>query len=180
MADATSAELNNLARKFGSQLIDSGIKMVKGAYRNFKPTVVPFSFLQTALVNVGITSPIVQLDEKYYVTEWSQWEIIKDTTIIDKLVYIAETFDCDNFSYLFSSLAALLFGLNTCGATYGAVYNPQTGALIGYHYFSTIVVSDGKVYVYEPMNDNWALVEKNKPIVLAHGWEYRLLKIYFY
>lgn len=180
MPDATPIEVNNLSRKFGSQLIDAGIKMVQGAYKNFKPQVVDFNFLQTALTNAGIVSPAIQLDEKYYTTEWNQWELIKDTTLIDKLVYYADRFDCDNFSYLFSSLSALLFGLNTCGATYGAVYNYQTGELIAYHYFSTIITSDGKVYVYEPMNDNWVLVEKNKPIVLAHGWEYRILKIYYY
>ena len=175
----TQAQVSEITRKFASALFDSAVKTYQLAYKTFQPTKVPFSFMQSALTNAGITAPAIQLDDSYFVTEWNQWEIIKDTTIIDKLIYYAEYFDCDNFSYLFSSLSALLFKLNSCGATYGAVYNDATKELIAYHYFNTIITSDGSAYCYEPMNDNWVKIEKDKPIVMG-GWEYKILKIYYY
>ena len=63
------AKVNEIARKMGSILIDAGIKMTQSAYRDFKPVEKPFSFIQTALANAGITAPIVSLDEKYFLTE---------------------------------------------------------------------------------------------------------------
>ena len=172
-------KINEIARKFGTSLMDVGIKMIQSAYTNLKPTKVTFSFIQNAVTNAGLTTPIVQLDSNYFVTNWGQWEIIKDTSLVDKMIYYNEQFDCDNFSYLFSSLAALLFKLNSCGATYGAVYDNKTKVLIAYHYFNLIVTDDGKLYCYESMNDGWCLVEKGKPIII-NEWEYRPLKVYYY
>ena len=171
-------QLNTIAHKFGMSLLDAGIKMVRSAYKDFKPTKVPFSTLNGYLSVLGINPGTNQLDADYFITSWNKWQFINETTTIDRITYITDQFDCDNYAFLYSSLSSLLFGL-TSPVVYGAIYDNQNGKLINYHYFNLIMCDNGDVYVYEPMKNMSVQLKKLMPIIID-GWQYKILKINFF
>lgn len=174
-------QVNRIAIYLGGILIDSGIKFAQSGFKaKVKPIIVSFGTVKDYFINAGLGDvPLVQMDMNYFLTTWNIWGLMIDYTLLDKLLWIADKFDCDNRAFLFSSLAAILTGVNSCGTAYGKVYNDATKDFIAYHYFNVIATSDGKLYCYEPHNDGSCLIEKGKPIVIG-GWEYRITSTMFF
>jgi hypothetical protein len=175
----TQAKVNEIARKLGFLLLDSGIRTLQSAFKGLKVTEFSSGNIKTFTLNAGLNIPINQFDYKCYTTDWDSWQLLIDTVILDKALYLAEKRDCDNFAFLFTSLAGFLTGLNTCGAALGKVYNKDTGAIIGWHYFNVIVASDGQLYCFDTLNYGFCQIKKGQPIIIG-SWLYEIRNITFF
>jgi hypothetical protein len=175
------AKINEFNRRLGSWLLNTGLNLLRDSFKDL--TVVDYSFsdVKTLILNLGLNIPLNQFDYRYYTTSWGGWQLLIDTVILDKALYIAEKRDCDNFAFLMTSLSSFIIGLNTCGAAYGIVYNAKTGATIGGHYFNTIFTSDGSLYLIDTLNSypDFVKIERGKPIILG-PWRYEIRNITFF
>ena len=175
------AKVNELARRIGSLLLDIGIRFLQSSFQNLQVTEFTALQVKDFVTKAGLNIPVNQFDWKYYTTSFENWQLLIDSVVLDKALYISERFDCDNYSFLFSSLSSIIMRLNTCGVAYGIVYNKNTGALIGYHYFNIILVSDGSLYLIDTLNSypDSVKIEKGKSIVLGN-WRYDVRSITFF
>ena len=168
-------EYNKPLLNLSKGLIKYGISYAQYATRNLPYTQGSFGDIKTYLVNVGIDTPISQLDMYYrFVNEKTMhkiWEYM--IPIVSELKYTLHFGDCDNFAFLMSSLIPWLFGINTCGAAWGEID-------VGMHYFNIFVTSEGKVFCGEPMNGYIIEVKKEEPIKLPHGWTYKIRNTRYY
>jgi hypothetical protein len=179
--EQNQAKINEFNRRLGSWLLNTGLNLLRDSFKGL--TVVDYSFgdVKTLILNLGLNIPLNQFDYRYYTTSWGGWQLLIDTVILDKALYIAEKRDCDNFAFLMTSLSSFIIGLNTCGAAYGIIYNAQTGATIGGHYFNTILTSDGSLYLIDTLNSypDFVKIENRKPIILG-PWRYEIRNITFF
>jgi hypothetical protein len=175
------AKINELARKLGSLLLDRGIRFLQLSFRNLQVTEFTAVQVKDFVTQAGLNIPVNQFDWKYYTTSFENWQLLIDSVILDKALYIANIRDCDNYAYLMTSFASFIISLNTCGAAYGVVYNAQTGATIAAHYFNTILASDGNLYLIDTLNSypEFTKIEKGKPIILG-PWRYEIRGITFF
>lgn len=166
--------------KFGTTLLNMGINIAQSGFSlKVKPVRVNFATIKSYLLREGLSPTTTQYDSLYYLTSWDIWKLMIDHTLLDALIYLSDKFDCDNFAWLFSALSSALLGVNSCGAAFGKLYNNETGAYIGAHYFNVIVTSNGDLYCYEPMNDKSVLIKKGEPIIMGN-WKYKIIKITFF
>jgi hypothetical protein len=177
--DQNQTKIDEITRKFGFTLIDYGIRLLQMTFRGLKVSEFTYDQVKNFVLNAGLNIPLNQFDNKYYTTDWDSWQLLIDTVILDRALYLTEKRDCDNFAFLFTSLASFLTGLNTCGAALGMVYNKDTGALIAGHYFNIIVTSDGRLYCFDTLNYGFCQIEKGKPIII-NGWRYEVKNITFF
>lgn len=172
-------KINQLRFQIGLLTFYISIKQMQLSLKGLKPEVKAFGFLKECFNNVDIKVPVGMFDYKYYLVDWSEWQGIRKLIINKVFPYYKDKFDCDNYGHLFSSLTSLIMGVNTAGSAYGTVYNAR-GEKIARHYFNIIATKDGKLYCFEPMNGNSCLIEKGKPITMAHGWKYEIINCKFY
>lgn len=93
-------------------------------------------------MNLGIIRH--KLDNKYRLTNKSNFFNIIAWDFTDKIPYIKEKFDCENFAILFKSVVDLYFGLN------------QVGIVIDYksaHSYNLVMFDSGNHHILEPMSD---------------------------
>jgi hypothetical protein len=175
------AKVNEFERKLGSMLLDIGIRFLQLSFQNLQVTEFSFGQVKDFVTQAGLNIPVNQFDWKYYATSFDNWQLLIDSIILDKVMYIAEKRDCDNYAFLMTSLSSFIMSLNTCGTAYGVVYNAQTGAIIGAHYFNTILASDGNLYLIDTLNSypEFTKIEKGNPIVLG-SWRYEIRGITFF
>ena len=168
-------EVTQIARKLGRTLVDSGVKMLKSA---FKLTPSVYSKADMQLFLNGLAFPSTSLsDEKYYVVGLEDWKNIIAQDWIGEKKYMVDVFDCDDYGFGFSSYASYVFDLNTAGVAYGAGYNADTGAWVLNHAFNLIItLEDGALvpYLYEPATHEYAKWVKGKNILPHNNWEYRI------
>ncbi len=175
-------KVNEMARRIGMVLINSGTNMLRSAY-DLKPKVYIASQIQNKLVEI-LRIPANQIscaDAKIQVVDWNTWEWIKDLDLIDSLQYYSDVFDCDNFAFAFASRATSFYLLNSCAVGFGKLYNDK-GEWIGNHAFNIIAVDEGNglgFIIYEPMNDGWGKMT-NKRTRLDFGWTYEPSWIIFF
>jgi hypothetical protein len=179
--EQNQAKINEIARKLGSLLLDKGLYFLRASFQGLPVVVYSAGDVKDFTLKAGLNIPLNQFDWRYYTTNWENWQLLIDSVILDKALYIAEKRDCDNFAFLMTSLSSFIMGLNTCGAAYGVVYNKDTGATIGGHYFNTILTSDGSLYLIDTLNSypDFVKIEKGKPIVLGN-WRYEVKGITFF
>ena len=77
--------------------------------------------------NPKLNFQVLKADRRFWATSREHWnEIIRETKV-DKVRYIAERSDCDNFAIAFAGIAALKYGINTAGIVFdesgGHAYN---------------------------------------------------------
>jgi hypothetical protein len=171
-------QLNKAAHKFGHYLLDSGINIIRIAYK-LKPTEFSRIALLTFLSDqLGLPFSTLSLaDEKYFVETWGKWGEIIDFDLIDQQIYVADHRDCDNFASLYSARSSMIYGLNTCALVYGNIYDAKTKKFLFRHAFNLILTHENgalKLYLYEPQTDesvNWIKGQDNALQKL--GWIYR-------
>jgi hypothetical protein len=175
------AKINELARKVGSLLLDRGIKFLQLSFQNLQITEFSYDQVKNFVTQSGLNVPVNHFDWKYFTTSFDNWQLLIDSIVLDKAMYIAERRDCDNFAFLMTSLSSFIIGLNTCSATYGIIYNAETGNLIGGHYFNMILASDGNLYLIDTLNSypEFVKIEKGKPIILGN-WRYEIGSMTFF
>jgi len=163
--------LSQAFHRFGHDLIPRGTKFIQLAFK-----LKPKSYTKTAILGflmdqLGLKENHISLsDSKYYVEEWEKWEQIIEYDLTDLKEYLHDVRDCDNFAFAFASNAGIIYGLNTCGVAYGTIYSKKTGKRLGRHAFNLILIhKDGvlKLYLYEPMNDQYKVWEKGKDNALG-------------
>ena len=173
--------VNLIARKMGVVLCRAGIKMIESAF-HFE--VVEHSrdsirsYLNGQLGNIGCS--ITLSDKKYYTTNWKTFEDIIEVDWTDKKKYLKERYDCDDFSYSFTTRISEIFELNTAGVAHGTIY--KNGKKVGGHFWNAILVNgkNGKeLYWYEPMSDKWTKDKKGEAIIMG-SWEYRVNSLRFF
>jgi len=173
-------QVNQIAKKFGRILIDKGIQILQSAF-HLSPVVYPATEIWSFLNQLGFTS-ISLSDEKYYIVTLNDWINIIEQDWVQEHQYYADIFDCDNFSFAFSSYASYVFDLNTAGVCYGSVHKKDTGEPIGGHAFNLILAFEGGklgAYLYEPMTHKYVKWEKDKKNILD-TWEYRITWVIYY
>src|SRR3990167_3210744 len=85
-------EVTQIARKLGRTLVDSGVKMLKSA---FKLTPSVYSKADMQLFLNGLAFPSTSLsDEKYYVVGLEDWKNIIAQDWIGEKKYMVDVFDC--------------------------------------------------------------------------------------
>ena len=178
--------ITQLSKNFNYSLLSLGISGLQKMY-NLKPQFFSYGEARTLFNNLGMKAiPVSQMDTQYAyldveTAEPLVWDVM---TFLNKIAYRAETFDCDNFSFLTSSLFSLFFNINTCGTIWGDIYDAQTGKFIAGHYFNGITTYNPlykkfKLYVADSLNPGFTEVERDKPIII-NSWEYRIKKGNFY
>lgn len=171
-------KLNKTAHKFGHFLLDNAISWIRSAYKlrpkEFSRTTIS-GFLADQLELP--TSTLSLADEKFFVETWAKWREIIDYDLLDQQEYLRDTFDCDGFASNYSARANLLYRLNTCGLSYGNIYDAKTGKFLFRHAFNIIITHESgvlKLYLYEPQTDEAVLWIKGQNNALQRmGWIYR-------
>lgn len=159
MDEAT--KVNTIAKKLGETLINSGIKFIQSAYK-ISPTIYTKQQIVDFLASQGLPKDLSMYDEKYYVIDAPNFFSIVANDWGYQRQYITDRYDCDDFSFSFSSRMAEIFGTNAVGVVNGNIYDASSGNLIGGHEFNlAIVVENGQLalYLVEPMRNvytKWA------------------------
>jgi hypothetical protein len=174
---ANQKQVNKIAKNLGMVLVNAGTKMVRSAF-DLKPKIYLSSVIQDTLKKIlkipaDAQGHVSCADGKYRIVSWDTWEAIKDLDLLDQIPWLENYHDCDNFAFQFSSRAAGLYFLNSCGTAFGRLYD-DSGKWIGNHAFNIIAIDNGsglEFKIYEPMNDNWAKLTGPR-VRLAHGWTY--------
>lgn len=103
------------------------------------------------VLNTDLIEPKVfasGLDGQYFVPEYEDMEDIIVDNKIDKLKYYSNKFDCEQMSFMFQSLIALQYHINSVGVVL---------SLRSQHAFNVLIVRfKGKLRVlkYEPQDDS--------------------------
>ena len=116
-----------------------------------------------------IKAPAWLWDSSYYYFTLDDFRTVVTRDFIDKLKWLTDVFDCNNFATLFSSIMAVIFGCNSAGIALGACLDKNTRKIIGYHAYNCLPLeSDGKVelYLYEPQDDYLNKAQKETDM----GW----------
>jgi hypothetical protein len=124
--------------------------------------------------------PLSEMDVSYtFLTandaETMAWDIM--TFLHQNFKYRSEITDCDNWSFLTSSLISLLYGINTCGTIWGDVYDLNGKFLFG-HYFNGFITynpvyKNFELWICDSLNPGFVKVEKGKPIII-NSWLYKI------
>ena len=170
-------KINKLADLLNFFLLEAGVNGVQKTYKNLKPTIFPFGKTKEVFITHGLNIPVSQYDFYFAFLDPETMEelVWKVMTLIHKFGYVSEFTDCDNFAFFQSVLMAFLFGINTCGASWGNVYEVNTGKLVNGHYFNLAVTyKDGNLGLYccDPLNPGFVKVEKGEPIEINNVWRY--------
>jgi len=89
-----------------------------------------------------VTGDIIPLDMYIWAFDFETfYAIVKEFWLPDKLKYISDRYDCDDFALHFRTFLISEFGSNM------AAYSQST-----YHAFNTIILSDLRFMVFEPQN----------------------------
>jgi len=117
--------------------------------------------LRQILENYTGNAKIYLLDHTYYLPKKEDiMKLLKDTNV-DKLKYISDFFDCDDF-------AIRLWGVTSQGKWASTTLGFACG---NRHAFNIVILEDEKLYIIEPQNDKLIPIEragrKYKPIWLV-------------
>ncbi len=170
-------KISFIARNFGTELIKSGISVIRNASFEFKPLTGQLRAINNALDKIG-GLPLTALDLGYNFTSWQNWQKITDILyrIVKDFKWEAEVFDCDNRSSLMLALCSTLFKLNTCGMLYCEV---KIGNQSFRHYANIIITPDEQVYIFDVDNGGMTMKINNKEFTMGN-WQYKLLSARIY
>jgi len=164
-------KINNIGFNMGMATMLWSFKMVNSSAK-ITPRQISVGEMRNFLKNITNEqniSYIALLDTSYFTIKWSEFKIILDRikTFLNKIPYIRQRMDCDNFAFFMASLMSVIFGINTCGVTYGSVN-------IG-HYWNAIVAEkeDGTLglYYYDVKKVGYTEYKKGSKIKIGN-WTY--------
>ncbi len=122
---------------------------------------------------------VMTIDDWYYYPEKNVWDEIIKKDDTEKNVYIADIYDCDNFTTDFGCNINKLYLLNSVGRVFGETIEIKTGKTIG-HSWNIILACEKEenvLYFFEPMTDKIFPVGSE---VIVNGGIYRAEKIEWY
>jgi len=132
------------------QILKSIVSDIKLATHE-KINTVPIAGDQLKSLTEDINIKSWLWDSKFYTFSLDDWKKVVTNDFTDRLKYLAETFDCEDFAKLFSSVMNVVFGVNACGIALGATIRKDTNEL-GYHAYNAIPL-DNTLYIFEPQGN---------------------------
>lgn len=166
-------QIHAIQLKLGSSLFNASLKTLQGLFianRTELSQPQMRAILQTKAGLAGVSL----YDKKYYIVDWEVWEKIIDKFFIDQMIYKYDYLDCDNFAFLFTSIASLM-GLNSSGVVTGDVLDLRNNRTFR-HAFNFIVYKNGsdiQVRCYEPQTDDDAIVNADFVVLNRMVWKYK-------
>jgi len=149
-----------LLKKYGSALL--GEPDVETAVRNFIeqetdgtiPRSIPVKkeHLKEAVAEAygaEIVEEAYFLDGQYWTASRRDFEQIRALDVIENLPYRPARFDCENYAFLFQTIVALVFGINTVGV----VLDFEAG-----HAYNIIYTNGGNLKLYEPQDGEYVQI----------------------
>jgi len=149
-----------LLKKYGPKLL--GEPDVETAVRNFIeaetdgtiPQSIPVkkSHLKERLSDEygeAIAEEAYFLDGEYFTASRHDFEQIRALDVIENLPYRPARFDCENYAFLFQTIVALVFGVNTVGV----VLDFEAG-----HAYNIVYTNGGSLRLYEPQDAEFVQV----------------------
>jgi len=178
MSKLTPKQVNSIKRKLGILLCRQGEDFLKSAF-HIKPVVFDSRDVMNFLRDItGLPAGTISLsDRKYYLTDWETFKQIIEVDWTESYKYCSDFFDCDNSSFLFASRMGMMFKLNSASVCYGMLnYSDKSFG----HAFNLIITHNNigglEARIFEPMTDEWCLIEKEKPSMIGYK-EYKILWI---
>ena len=158
-------KVNPIGREMGIALANTGFSTIRISSNEITPIKVD---IDLALISFKIAK---NYDDYYYQsTSWGNW--LKITYVLYKLIkpfkWEAEIFDCDDRSKLISSLASLLFKMNTCLRIRGNVYDATTGVFKYTHWWNLIVTPEGN-YFFDVDNGGLTTKVSSQTVVMGNN-----------
>ena len=171
----TKLSIGKISKDLGFALMKIGLNLTKShlsenSYWTLKSAIQDAEFIAKEKIEIKQieSSKLYQIVKKqmqtdtwlwdgviYYIT-LDEWKKIIRQDLIDRLKWILDKFDCDNFATIFTAFMSVFYGLNSAGLALGAVLDKNTKKVIGYHAYNVIVAEDSgevKLFIYEPQND---------------------------
>ena len=96
------------------------------------------------------------MDTSYWTCSWADWVKIIDTDWLNRRGYVAEDFDCDDYSIAFKARMSERYGLNAVGLVidHSSVSPGPDGVPVSTpHAYNVIFLPFGLYKVFEPQND---------------------------
>lgn len=172
------ADVNSIARKMGTTLITSGIKMVKSSL-DLITNQIDATKIAQAFVNVGLGDlPMTPLDSDYKTITWDDWQPILGTLkdIASYFPWTAEYFDCDQRASFVKALADTFTGINSMGLAYVNLYHSKTGVYLTRHWVDMVLTTDGKLHIFDIDNNGGTITEMAKGQLMVGGnWRYEII-----
>lgn len=167
-------DINSAYKSFIEIMWNNILKSYQSLFK-LEPKVVTFNDMVNTVHKVFPGIAINLYDEKYAVIRWSSWQDIIFYDWTRKKKYVADTFDCDNFSGSFCARAAEIFNLNTAGR-FTCVVTTATGELLPHRAVLIIALDEAdnlSCYVYESQNEGWQKVVSPTQTIKIGSWKYQ-------
>lgn len=153
----------NIYKTLGNTLINQGIWFLEKAF-GIQTKEVSSSQVLPLLSQVVPTDKIYFCDQTYFYTTLEKIKDILKYDLVNDKKWVAEYFDCDDFSLTIRANFREYYGLNCVGeARMVELRNTTTNAHIGWHRANFFFAEEGgvlKTYLLEAQND--IIVEVNK------------------
>ena len=102
----------------------------------------------------------IVLDNKYWTCSKEDFQKIVEFNKINEKQYIADKFDCDNFSFNFKAQVATNHNLNNVG-----IVIDNSGG----HAYNVVIFNDGTADLFEPQTDQWIIPGSDKLYSFKRG-----------
>ena len=170
---------NPIQKQLGSLLFNAALFNLRDYFKNINPRKVNFGDIDNILKANGLSIPQDINDIAFSLTTWPEWLDFL-SVFKDKLEYVSELWDCDDYAEFVQVMSAFSMLINTAGKVHCTVYNADTGALIAGHFCNLILTSDNQIYIYDldnyfwgkSGNSGWTKYNKSQKTIIGN-WEYR-------
>lgn len=170
-------KVNQIAKKLGLILIDSGMRFIQSAF-HLNPIKVSGEEITQILRKYFVSEKITHLDSYYYLIPISQWRELIAVDWTDTKKWVVDKFDCDNFSNYFAANMSMFYEINSVGRVYGKYYQ-GTNQFVGYHYWNVLITAEKEIWFFEPGNDKMTEAKYEGGMLLINGNKYEPVSFYF-
>jgi len=170
-------QVNEIAKKIGMVLVDSGTRMIQSAF-HLTPVKVSGSEINDIVRHYFPSINITHLDGYYYLLPLAQWKELIRVDWTDTKKWILDARDCDNFSNAFASNMSIFYECNSAGLVYGKFYKGMNN-FVGYHYWNIIITAEKEIWFFEPSSDKLTEAKYQGGVLLIGGNKYEVVSMRF-
>lgn len=156
-------------------MLRQGVMTMQDAVSDFSD--IQGDFKQFCKPLLGL--PVTQLDDKYYFTNFENWQKIIETInpILQQFNWVSERFDCDKRAFLVTGLVAMIFEINTVRPVYCSVYRVSDGVWVFDHYANVFVDTNGNAWLWDLDEDGLITkITSQNPIINNKKYLLRAIK----
>lgn len=129
---------------------DAARNLIKSHTTVATHTEIEDAFRRSIIGGTGMQ--ILPCDRRYQILDSEGWDCALDFTGVDRIKYISEFFDCDNFAIVLAAVCAMKFHINSVGIVFD---------FSGGHAYAVLPVRqpDGSIefIILEPQNDRYII-----------------------